>query len=112
MEQRSTKTEQAELLQSQNSAAKEPEFKKQSGKELVIRKEHKGLNYIGLINEPEQTWFGILGHHRITEEFKSEDELLEFLESEPFHVMLHIASVVVATHKEWAPKTKEASTKM
>lgn len=105
MEQRSTKTEQAELLQSQNSAEKLPEFNKQSGSELIIRKAHKGLSYIGLQEEHRQTWFATLGQHRITETYESEAELITFLESEPFHVMVHIAAVVAEQQLEWSKES-------
>lgn len=89
MEQSSTNKEHAQLLHSQNSAEKETESKTQSGE--IIYRESLDDSAIILIKENDK-WFAILGKNRISEDYNTKEELLEFTKTWRFK--LSVFSVV------------------
>lgn len=100
MEQPSTKTEQKELLQSQNSAENGTENKELSGKigYLIQRETYKGLDIVGI---NENKWFASMAMYKFTDDYKTKEELIEYIDDNTFKICAMIAEMAIKTRDQW-----------
>lgn len=84
----STETEQADTSNGQNTA--KDQNNKQSGEQIIIRDEYKGIPLIGLA----EGWFAALGTKRLTDYFKTKEELIKHIDNRPFELVVTLAAAV------------------
>lgn len=83
-----TETEQADTSNGQSTAKNQNN--ENSSEQIIIRDTHKGLPIVGL---PEG-WFAALGTKRLTDYFKTKEELIKHIDERPFELVVTLSAAV------------------
>lgn len=93
-----TEQEQAATLNGQNTAKETDKLNSGQNEHLIKRDNYLGLQIIEMEDErsgSEKRHFAVLGRSRITEYFETKEELIKWIDENPYHIMAIIAAVVI-----------------
>lgn len=93
-----TEQEQAATSNGQNTAKETDKVNSGQNEHLIRRDNYLGLQIIELKDDDtrgDTKHFGVLGRSRITEYFPTQEELIKWIDENPYHIMAIIAAVVI-----------------